>query len=318
MTRGPYRVKPIPGSFAELILRYRQSPRVLGWSPSTLEKNDRVLAQFLAANARFMVADLRRGDIIAMRDSMAVTPGAASNWLSTIRGLLAYAVDLEMIAHSPADKVGPLKPKHDDGIRTWREDEIEAFLLHWKRGSLPSRALTLALYTGAARGDLVPLGWANVRGERLQYRRKKTGAEVAVPVLAPLADELARIPRAQMTFLETKDGTVRSPAGLAIDMRRWCDDAGLGDKDTNGHRLSLHGLRKALGRRLAQAGCSPHEIMAVLGQTEIASAQIYTKAYDRAEAAGSAMDKISGNKAGGNVERLRRNISKNPRGGSAE
>jgi integrase len=318
MTRGPYRTKPIPGSFAELILRYRQSPRVLSWSPRTLEKNDRVLAQFLAANARFMVADVRRGDIIAMRDSMAVTPGAASNWLSTIRGLLAYAVDLEMIAHSPAENVGPLKPKHDDGIRTWREDEIAAFEAHWSRGSLPRMALTLALYTGAARGDLVQLGWFNTSGDRIRYRRAKTGATVDIPILPPLGDAISLVHADQTTFLETKDGTVRSPAGLAIDMIRWCEAAGLGGKDVNGHRLSLHGLRKALGRRLAQAGCSPHEIMAVLGQTEIASAQIYTKAYDRAEAAGSAMEKIEGNKAGGNVERLRRNISKNSRGGSAK
>jgi integrase len=318
MTRGPYRTKPIPGSFAELILRYRQSPRVLAWSTRTLEKNDRVLAQFLAANARFMVADLRRGDIIAMRDSMAVTPGAASNWLSTIRGLLAYAVDLEMIAHSPAEKVGPLKPRHADGIRTWREDEISAFEEHWPVGSLPRLAFTLALYTGAARGDLVRLGRPNVQGERITYRRQKTGVVVDIPILPPLARELGQALPGQMTFLQTKDGTVRNPAGLAIDIRRWCVAAALGDKDVNGHRLSLHGLRKALGRRLAQAGCSPHEIMAVLGQTEIASAQIYTKAYDRAEAAGSAMEKIEGNKAGGNVERLRRNISKNSRGGSAK
>jgi integrase len=271
MTRGPYRTKPIPGSFADLILRYRRSPRVLAWADSTAAKNDRVLSNFLAANGRLMVADLRRGDIIAMRDSMAMTPGAATNWMSTIRGLLAYAVDLEMIPHSPADKVGPLKPKHADGIRSWREDEIEAYEIRWPVGSLQRLAFTLALYTGAARGDLVLLGWGNVASGRIRYRRRKTGSFVDIPILAALQDELAQVDREAVTFLETKDGTVRSSAGLAIDMLRWCEAAGLGDKDANGHRLSLHGLRKALGRRLAQAGCSPHEIMACLGHTDIAS-----------------------------------------------
>jgi integrase len=286
-------------------MRYRRSPRVLAWAPATLAKNDAVLADFLWQNAKVMVADIRRGDIIAMRDSMAATPGTATNWLSSIRGLLAYAVDLEMIPHSPAEKVGPLKPKHADGIRTWREDEIAAYEAHWPRGSLPRRTFTLALYTGAARGDLVRLGPGNVSDDRLQYRRAKTGATVDLPILTPLADELSKAPAKQMTFLETRDGRVRSPAGLAIDMLRWCEDAGLSDKDGNGHRLSLHGLRKALGRRLAQAGCSPHEIMAVLGQTDIASAAVYTKAYDRAESAGAAMEKMAGNKTGGNVERMR-------------
>jgi integrase len=108
-----------------------------------------------------------------------------------------------------------------------------------------------------------------------------------------------------MTFLETKNGTVRSPAGLAIDMIRWCAAAELGDKDANGHRLSLHGLRKALGRRLAQAGCSPHAIMAVLGHEDIASAAIYTKAYDRGVSATGAMEKLGG-VVPSNVTRLRR------------
>jgi integrase len=264
-----------------------------------------VLADFLRENGRHMVADIRRGDIIAMRDSMAATPGTATNWLSTIRGLLAYAVDLEMIQHNPAADVEPLKPLHGDGIRTWREDEISAYEAQWPCGSLPRLAHTLALYTGAARGDLVRLGWPSVSGERLRYRRQKTGATVDIPILPPLAEALAIVPPGRMTFLETKDGTIRSPAGLAIDMIRWCEAAGLGDKDANGHRLSLHGLRKALGRRLAQAGCSPFDVMSVLGQTDINSAAIYTKAYDRARSATGAMEKLGG-AVPSNVTRLRK------------
>ena len=73
------RVK-LGGSFGDLIQRYRQSPRMLSWGDATLRKNDRTLAQFLAANARFMVADFRRGDFISLRDSMARTPSEANNW----------------------------------------------------------------------------------------------------------------------------------------------------------------------------------------------------------------------------------------------
>jgi integrase len=164
----------------------------------------------------------------------------------------------------------------------------------------------LALCTGASRGDLVHLGWPSISGDRISYRRAKTRAKVDIPILPDLAAELSQIPLGKMTFLETKDGTVRSAAGLALDMRRWCDEAGIGDKDENGHRLSLHGLRKALGRRLAEAGCSPHEIMACLGQTDIASAAIYTKAYDRAQTAGGAMEKLSSGDGVTNVTRIRR------------
>src|SRR5258705_9644309 len=38
-----------------------------------------------------------------------------------------------------------------------------------------------------------------------------------------------------------------------------------------------HGLRKAAGRRLAEAGCTAHEIMAVLGHKTLAEAERYTR-----------------------------------------
>jgi hypothetical protein len=38
-----------------------------------------------------------------------------------------------------------------------------------------------------------------------------------------------------------------------------------------------HGLRKTLGRRLADAGCTAHEIMAMLGHTTLEEAERYTR-----------------------------------------
>ena len=58
-----------------------------------------------------------------------------------------------------------------------------------------------------------------------------------------------------------------------------------------------HGLRKAAGRRLAEAGCTPHEIMAVLGHKTLAEAERYTRDADQA-----ALGRCSDNKAGGTEE----------------
>ena len=230
MTRGPYKSRPVPGSFADLIMRYRQSPRVLAWAPSTDRKFGKILAQFMAANGRLMVADFRRGDFIGLRDTMARTPSEANNWAKVIRGTLDYAVDIEMIPFNPVAKVKRLKVPNPDGFRTWRDDEIAAYEAHWPRGSLPRLALTLALCTGAARSDLVRLGWGNLSDNRLRYRRAKTGAAVDIPILPPLDVELSQIPAGKMTFLETQAGTVRSPVALAGMMLRWVEAAGLGGR----------------------------------------------------------------------------------------
>jgi integrase len=42
-----------------------------------------------------------------------------------------------------------------------------------------------------------------------------------------------------------------------------------------------HGLRKTLGRRLADAGVSAHDIMAALGHTTLTQAENYTREADR-------------------------------------
>jgi len=53
-----------------------------------------------------------------------------------------------------------------------------------------------------------------------------------------------------------------------------------------------HGLRKAAGRRLAEAGCTAHEIMAVLGHKTLAEAERYTREADQARMAMAAVMKL--------------------------
>jgi integrase len=285
-----YRTKAIEGSFGDLIVRFRKSPRYLGWSRGTKKHADRVLSDLYDAYHATQVSTVTRGAIIGARDSLSHVPGAANNWLKVIRLLLDYAVDLEFIAHNPArEKIDNLKPARLGGFRTWREDEIEAYLAFHPLGTMPHTVLTLALYTAAAPVDLVKLGWHGVQDGRIRYRRQKTerrkGTEetplVDVAIMAPLAEAMATIPPGRSTFLETVEGLPRSQGALSHQMRRWVALAGLGEPDRNGRHLTLHGLRKAMGRRLAEAGVAPHGIMSVLGHESIKSAEVYTKAYDR-------------------------------------
>jgi integrase len=55
-----------------------------------------------------------------------------------------------------------------------------------------------------------------------------------------------------------------------------------------------HRLRKAAGRRLAEAGCTAHEIMAVLGHKTLAEAERYTREADHAKLATAAVVKLEG------------------------
>ena len=55
-----------------------------------------------------------------------------------------------------------------------------------------------------------------------------------------------------------------------------------------------HGLRKAAGRRLAEAGCSSRELMAVLGHKTLSEAERYTRDADQARLASAAVARLEG------------------------
>jgi integrase len=57
-----------------------------------------------------------------------------------------------------------------------------------------------------------------------------------------------------------------------------------------------HGLRKAAGRRLAEAGATAKMIMAILGHTTLAEAERYTEEADQAGLAEEAVIKLEGRK----------------------
>ena len=66
--------------------------------------------------------------------------------------------------------------------------------------------------------------------------------------------------------------------------REQCDEAGL-------PHCSAHGLRKAAARRLAEAGCTAHEIGAITGHASLSELVRYTKAADQRRLAEVAINK---------------------------
>jgi integrase len=88
-----------------------------------------------------------------------------------------------------------------------------------------------------------------------------------------------------MTFVMTEWGKPFTANGFGNWFRDRCDEAGL-------DVCASHGLRKAACRRLAEAGCTPHEIMAISGHKTLKEVTRYTSAVDRRHLAQSAMAKI--------------------------
>ena len=141
--------------------------------------------------------------------------------------------------------------------------------------------------TAARRGDVVKLGPQHVHDGTITFEQSKTkGGEeayVVIPLHPDFCAALKAMPPSNVvrltpatTFLTTSFG---QPFKTAASLGNWFRDrrkeAGL----PNG--ISAHGLRKAAARRLAEIGCTAHQIAAVTGHATLAEVQRYTKAADR-------------------------------------
>jgi integrase len=124
----------------------------------------------------------------------------------------------------------------------------------------------------------------------LTVRPEKTKNTTAVTLVIPVHPELQAIieatPLGHLTLLTTRNGKSYSLNGFTDQFRDWCDAAGLPQ------HCVFHGLRKAAARRLAEAGCTPHQIAAITGHASLKEIVRYTKAVDQARLAREAIERI--------------------------
>jgi integrase len=136
------------------------------------------------------------------------------------------------------------------------------------------------------------MGRQHIRDGMLHIKQTKTGTELVIPVLPELDIVIAASRNDHLTFLTTKFGQPFTAAGFGNWFREQCDVAGL-------NHCSAHGLRKAAARRLAEAGCTEHEIGAITGHASLREIERYTKAVDQERLAVSAMKKVKAGTSNG-------------------
>ena len=279
--------RTVPGSFNDLIAAWYQSAEWSGLADLTKKTYRAVIEPFRDEHGDKPVNRFERRHVMQILAKKAHTPAAANNLRKRLGQVLDHAIALDWIKANPARLVKPYKLS-GAGFHAWDEGEIAQFFKVHDPGTMAHRAVTLMLYTGAARVDAVKLGPMNLKSGRLEYRRQKTmksnGMLVSIPLHPDLAAVLADC-ALDRPFLATAYGKSRSPDGLGNLMREWCNQAGLSE-------CSSHGLRKACARRLAEAGATAHEIMSVTGHKTLAEVQRYTETAMREGLADSAHAKL--------------------------
>jgi integrase len=193
---------------------------------------------------------------------------------------------MEMIAADPTHgiKLPKVKTEHR---RPWTDAEIEQYETTHPIGSKARLAFALGLFTIQRLGDVRRMGPQHVRNGEITVRQSKTGTGLTLPILPKLQAVIDATPCQHMTFLVTKSGRPYSSNDLSGQFREWCNEAKLPKGCT------FHGLRATGCTKLADNGCSTHEIAAWSGHMSLREVERYTKSANQKRLAASAMARIA-------------------------
>jgi integrase len=273
-------------------------------APSTQAMRRAILQRFRDEHGDKRVRKLQPEHVARLLSKL--RPYAQRNMRKTLRGLMSFALAEGLIDVDPTTDVKLVAVKDKGGFQTWPLASIEQYRTHHALGTRARLAMELLYGTMASRSDVVRLGRQHVHAELLSYRRQKTENPVDIPVLPELRAALDAMPRAEhLAFLVTEFGKPFAAAGFGNWFREQCDLAGV-------RKLSAHGLRKAGATRLAEHGCTDHEIMAWGGWSSLKEVQRYTKAANRKRLALRAAGKLKDGTELANLETRLANQEKKP------
>jgi integrase len=291
---GSERVKP--GTLRALAVSYYNSAAFRGeLKPITQSVYRNIIDRFCTEKDRDgqlygekRAATLQAQHIAKLMAARVDKPDSANGLRKVLRAMMKHAIEIGLRADDPTREIKAIKSKNKAGFHRWTDADIAQFEARHAIGSKPRLAMALGLYFGQARQDVVAMGPQHIRDGVLEWVRKKTESTTALELFIPVHPELRGIleatPSGHMTFLVTGFGRPFTAAGFGGWFRDQCNSAGL-------RHCTFHGLRKAAASRLADIGCTPHEIAAITGHASLKEIERYTRTADRKRLAAAAIAK---------------------------
>ena len=286
-TTQPASKRAKTGTMRWLVEKYYKSAAFKELGDNTKIVRRRMLDKFCEKHGSKRYGQLEPRHLRKIRDGLVETPEAANGLLKVLRQVFKFAVDYDYTNFNPVVSVEYLKSKNKDGFHAWSPDEIKKFKTKHPVGTKARLAFALLLYTGQRRSDIIKMGRKLVRGGLFTFVQQKTGSRIEIPFFNELKRVISASPTGDLTFLVTAFNKPYTANGFGNWFRRQCNDAGL-------PHCSAHGLRKAAAARLAEMGCSAHQIMSITGHRTLKEVERYTKTADQKRLAALVRDRIDG------------------------
>jgi integrase len=278
------------GTFDDLCQRYYASPRFIRLADSTKKVRRGIIERFRARHGSKPVALVRVDQLDRILGNMADTPQAANNLRKVLKLLFSFAVKLQWRPDNPAQLTDGFRK--GAGRHTWTDDEIEQYRARHPYGTKARLAMELLLNTAARRCNVARLERRAYRNGRFYIAHVKGGEETGVRALPETIAAIEAMPTIGIThFIVTEYGKPFTVPGFGNWFRDRCDEAGL-------FHCSAHGLRKAMSRRLAEAGATDAQGRAVTGQKKDETFAYYAEKADRLALADDAVANLETRRVG--------------------
>lgn len=268
-------------SLGWLIERYfAESPEFKTLNPIGVKRRRRILEDLKVKHGRrgMMMTTESISAGVAKRST---TPGAANDWLKSVKALYSWAVKVRIVASNPADPLRKIKVA-TDGFHIWSVAEIAAFASKHPKGTRAYLALMLFLFTGLRRSDAASFGRQHIRDGVVRFRpgktSTKTGAELITSLAWPLKQAMDACPppsdsTSMALLLSGWNRGFASGNALGMWFKDRCDEAGI-------PHCTPHGLRKAAASIAGDSGASDLTLDAMFAWSE-SSANNQSRAYTR-------------------------------------
>lgn len=278
----------LPGSMKALAVAWRKSNQFKELKAPSQKSYTRLIDSFIEIHGNKMVKTAEPRHIRAILESMSRTPAQANALRNVLRQMFQFAFDHGWRTDNPVRDIKKLKYKKKP-FPTWSEADIEAFEARWPLGTRARLALALLLYTGQRRSDVICMGPKSIHNGSIEVVQEKTEAHLFIPMHPQLLAAIEVGPCGEQAFLVTQTG---KPFASGNAFYNWFKECAI--KAGVQAKLGPHGLRKAAARRMAEAGCTPHQIASITGHQSLAEVERYTKGVRQRVVAEEAMQRLVG------------------------
>ena len=282
---------PKSGTLGALIAAYKQAPEYTELAPGSKREYGKAIGHLRSFDGvpLAVITDVR---LYELRDRLMVrySRSAANRTVLFLRLVFAWGIKRHKCDANPALTVDKIRrPKDSPTVnRRWKDAEVEVAL----REAPPWLLITIAFahFPRLGDSDAVRVTWTAYDGHEFETRQFKTGMPIWVAAHYRLREILDAAPRTSPNIVVGVRGRPMSASSLGsrfFDLMAELRQAG-----KVGPGLSFHGLRHTCGTRLAEAGCDPATIAAVLGHLTTKMGEHYSRTAQRHHLASAAIERL--------------------------